>query len=112
MEDEGIMMPIKTNISTMPSQRLIGQHPLMPTAYHPNPFVTFGNQAAMQYQQQYLGNQPFATPGFVANNFPTNSGSIVEPPTRKKSIIENINPFITEQSNQPADLLSSFPVSL
>lgn len=67
------------------------------------------NPSMMPYTQNYFGNQ---TPGFVANNFPTSSNAVpIEPPSRRKSIIENINPFISEKKVLPADLLSAFPVS-
>lgn len=70
------------------------------------------NQSMMPYTQNYFGNQSIATPGFIANNFPTSSNAIpLDPGTRRKSIIENINPFISEQKVLPSDLLSAFPVS-
>lgn len=77
-----------------------------------NPMISMANnQSFAPYTQHYFGNQSFATPGFIANNFPSSSNMIANEPTnRRKSIIENINPFINEQK-LPTDLLSAFPVS-
>lgn len=77
------------------------------------------NQHMLPYTQHYFGNQAIATPGFIANNFPAQAtamnavtmGATVEPIGRRKSIIENINPFISEQKVLSSDLLSAFPVS-
>lgn len=80
-----------------------------------NPMVSASNnQSMMAYSQNYFGNQAIATPGFTANNFPSamNQG-VNEPTNRRKSIIDNINPFIGEQKVLPsAELLSAFPVRL
>lgn len=78
-----------------------------------NPMVSMStNQTMLPYTQNYFGNQAIATPGFVANNFPATNPIANEPMSRRKSIIENINPFISEQKVLPADLLSAFPVSV
>lgn len=79
-----------------------------------NQMISSGiNQAMIPYSQNYFGNQAIATPGFIANNFPTTSNAInAEPVSRRKSIIENINPFINEQKVLPMDLLNAFPVSV
>lgn len=68
----------------------------------------------MPYQPHYFGNQSMATPGFIANNFPaaTAAPATTEPAGRRKSVIENINPFVGEKNISPAELLSTFPVSL
>lgn len=78
-----------------------------------NPMIAGGgNPAMMPYTQNYFGNQAIATPGFIANNFPSSSNTMItEPAGRRKSIIENIHPFINEQNVLPMDLLSAFPVS-
>lgn len=79
-----------------------------------NPMVSSAiNQSMLPYTQNYFGNQAIATPGFTANNFPSsNIPNAIEPTNRRKSIIENINPFINEQKGLPQDLLSAFPVSI
>lgn len=74
--------------------------------------------AMMTYQPNYFGNQSMATPGFIANNFPATNiapaaaANTSEAANRRKSLIENINPFVGgEKTMPPADLLSAFPVS-
>lgn len=79
-----------------------------------NPMLAMSNNQSMAqpYAQNYFGNQSIATPGFIANNFPSSSNAIAnEPANRRKSIIDNINPFMSEQKVLPTDLLSAFPVS-
>ena len=78
-----------------------------------NPMMSSFNPSMMPYTQNYFGNQAIATPGFIANNFPASiNPNVGEPSHRRKSIIDNINPFISEQKVLPtADLLSAFPVS-
>lgn len=70
--------------------------------------------AMISYPPNYFGNQSMATPGFIANNFPATNiaPATIEPAGRRKSLIENINPFVGSEKNiPPADLLSAFPVS-
>lgn len=70
------------------------------------------NQPGMAYPpQNYFGHQSIATPGFITNNFPSSASAMPnEPSTRRKSIIENINPLVgNEQKMLPMDL-SMFPV--
>lgn len=82
------------------------------TNFTANPMISM-NPSMMPYTQNYFGNQAIATPGFVANNFPTSSNAVpIEQSSRRKSIIENINPFISEKKAVlSADLLNAFPVS-
>lgn len=68
------------------------------------------NQSNNPYSQNYFGNQTIATPGFIANNFPTSNPNSNEPAGRRRSIIESINPMISEPRTFPSDLLSAFPV--
>lgn len=116
MEDEGIVMPMKPSLP-LAQQRMVaaGHYPMMPGMMNPNVMDAFNQQSMMPYQQTFMPatNPSFtAMPGFVANNFPaTNNVPPIEPAQRKKSIIENINPFISENRNLPPDALSSFPVS-
>lgn len=118
LEDEGIVLPMKSSIpmSMQNRSQVHGQLPNVASMTNfaaSNPMVSF-NPSMMPYTQNYFGNQAIATPGFIANNFPSNTNpNVGEPPNRRKSIIENINPFISEQKVLPtADLLSAFPVSL
>lgn len=69
------------------------------------------NQSHMGYApQSYFGHQAIATPGFITNNFPMGNSILAnEPSNRRKSIIENINPLVSEQKMLPIDL-SMFPV--
>lgn len=118
LEDEGIVMPMKPSIPmSIPNRsQTHGQLPNVASVTNfaaSNPMVSY-NQSMVPYTQNYFGNQAIATPGFIANNFPSSTNpSVGEPPNRRKSIIENINPFINEQKVLPtaADLLSAFPVS-
>lgn len=117
LEDEGIVLPMKPSIplSMQNRSQAHGQLPNVASVTNfaaANPMVSF-NQSMFPYTQNYFGNQAIATPGFIANNFPSSTNpSVGEPSSRRKSIIENINPFIGEQKVLPtADLLSAFPVS-
>lgn len=92
------------NMNTQPSNiPMFNALPQMPMAL---------NQSNMGYApQSYFGHQAIATPGFIANNFPTGNSILAsEPSNRRKSIIENINPLVSEQKLLPIDL-SMFPVS-
>lgn len=92
------------NMMTQPSNvPMFNTVPTMPMAL---------NQSNMGYApQSYFGHQAIATPGFVANNFPMSNSILAnEPSNRRKSIIENINPLVSEQKILPVDL-SMFPVS-
>lgn len=118
LEDEGIVLSIKPSIP-LPVQNRAQFHGQLPhvgslsnfTAMHPM-MTMAANQSMPPYTQNYFGNQAIATPGFTTNNFPSSSNAIASEPTnRRKSIIENINPFISEQKGLPIDLLSAFPVS-
>lgn len=117
LEDEGIILPIKPSIPhQMQARAPIHAMPQMANGMNftaTNQMISgANNQQMMPYAQNYFGNQAIATPGFIANNFPTTSNAMVTEPTgRRKSIIENINPFISEQKVLPMDLLSAFPVS-
>lgn len=134
MEDEGIVLPMKLadfrttandfdngfqrlrDRPPMSQQRMpiAGQYPMM---MHPNALDAFGQQNMMPYQPAAFmpaaaNNPSFTMPGFVANNFPAPSAApSAEPSQRKKSIIENINPFTSDHRNLPPDALSTFPVS-
>lgn len=118
LEDEGIVLSIKPSIP-LPAQnrpQIHGQLPNVASITNfstANPMLSFANnQTMIPYTQNYFGNQSIATPGFIANNFPTSSTAIpLDPGSRRKSIIENINPFISEQKGLSSDLLSAFPVS-
>lgn len=119
LEDEGIVLSIKPSIPLSiqnRSQQAHGQLPHVSSVTNfsaANPMISAaGNQSMMPYAQNYFGNQALATPGFTANNFPSSMNQIVNEPTgRRKSIIDNINPFIGEQKVLPsAELLSAFPV--
>lgn len=120
MEDEGIMLPMKPSLplASAAQHRMAaaGHYPLMSGVMNPNAMDSFGAQNMIQYQPAFMpvatNNPPFTMPGFVANNFPaSNNVQPIEPMQRKKSIIENINPFTSEHRNLPPDALSSFPVS-
>lgn len=112
-------MPIKPSIP-MAMQNRAPMHAGMPHVSsmtnfsNANPMIASGGHPAMMpYPQNYFGNQAIATPGFIANNFPSNSNTMTtEPAGRRKSFIENIHPFINEQNVLPVDLLNAFPVSL
>lgn len=113
MEDEGIVLPMK------PAQRMAaaGPYQFMSGVLNPNGTMdSYGPQNMMPYQPAFMPaahNPSFTMPGFVANNFPSSSTvQPVEPMQRKKSIIENINPFTSELRNPSNDALSSFPVSV
>ncbi|XP_031633089.1 kinase D-interacting substrate of 220 kDa isoform X3 [Contarinia nasturtii] len=119
LEDEGIVMSVKPSIPHPIQTRSQMQNQLphvgsMTNFGATNPMVSMSsNQTMLPWAQNYFGNQAIATPGFVANNFPaTTNPSATEPMNRRKSIIENINPFIGEQKGLPADLLSAFPEDL
>lgn len=120
LEDEGIILPMKPGIPMQNRSQILQSqanpsvgmanfstlHALVPMGHHHHP-------AMMPYQPNYFGNQSMATPGFVANNFPATNAApaATEPAGRRKSVIENINPFVGEKNALPADLLSAFPVS-
>lgn len=118
MEDEGIIMSIKPSIPFAVQNRSQVQLPNAASvsnfAAATNQMVSSNNQSMLPYSQNYFGNQAIATPGFTANNFPSSSvPNAIEPMGRRKSIIENINPFLNEQKHVlPQDLLSAFPVSI
>lgn len=81
----------------------------------PNALMHVGSNPAMiSYAPNYFGNQAIATPGFIANNFPVAHmhPPVIEPAGgRRKSLIENINPFVGGEKNiLSADMLSAFPV--
>lgn len=107
IEDEGIVMPMK---SSMPMHHFANRnvnYPMLQSTMMP-----YGAPSALSYQPQaFITHQPFAAPPF-AQNIPVSSTTALEPAQRKKSIIDNINPFISEQNNPPADVLNAFPVSL
>lgn len=117
MEDEGIVMPMKTTmpISTAAHQRMAAAGHYHMGVMNPNVMDSFGPQGMMPYQPTFMpavNNPSFTMPGFVANNFPASSATQPpEPLQRKKSIIENINPFTSELRNLPPEALNSFPVS-
>lgn len=122
MEDEGIVMPMRPPLpmTATVQQRMIqaGQYPMMSAMMHPNSMDQYGQQSVMPYTQAYIPastNPSFTSmPGFVANNFPASgTAQPPEPIQRKKSIIENINPFTAELRNQANanEALGAFPVS-
>lgn len=122
MEDEGIVLPMKAALPVtlaVQQQRLAaaaaGHYPFMSNVFNPNAMDSFSTQNVMPYQPSFMpatANQSFPMPGFVTNNFPASSSNQpIEPMQRKKSIIENINPFTSELRNPSNDALSSFPVS-
>lgn len=90
----------QNNIQARPGQAI------MPPAFS-NPMLPYNNNAAIFY-----GNQQFAMSTIPPATYPIQAAPPVhEAHIRKKSIIENINPFIGENKNSPADILKSFPVS-
>lgn len=110
MEDEGIVMPMKT---ALPIQHQFNNrhvnYPMLPSTMMP---YGVPNALPYQQQQQYIAaNQTFPPQGFIPNNMPMNTNTALEPHQRKKSIIDGINPFVSEQTNPPADVLKAFPVS-
>lgn len=121
MEDEGIVLPMRPPLpmTATAQQRMVaaGHYPMMSSMMHPNAMDPFGQQSVMPYTQPYMSastNPSFTMPGFVANNFPASStAQPAEPIQRKKSIIENINPFTAELRNQANanEALGAFPVS-
>lgn len=118
LEDEGIILPMKPGIPLQMQNRsqMLPPQPNIAGVMNfttPNAFMNVGNNPAMMsYPPNYFGNQSIATPGFITNNFPaTNIAPAIEPAGRRKSLIENINPFIGEKNVVSADLLSAFPVS-
>lgn len=120
MEDEGIVLPIRPTmqLTAAAQQRMAasGNYNMMSGVLHPNAMDSFGQHNIMQYHPAFMPaatNPSFTMPGFVANNFPvSNNSQPTEPMQRKKSIIENINPFTSDPRNQSNDAaLSAFPVS-
>lgn len=123
LEDEGIVIPMRSSLpmstmSTMPTHRMNaqGHYAMMQGMMNQSNIDSFPIQNQMPLQQPYMqqtaNSQPFAMSGFAVNNFPApNSAPVPEPMQRKKSIIDNINPFMSEHRNVPNDALSSFPVS-
>lgn len=115
MEDEGIVLPMKP--SSAQRMAAAGPYHFMSGILNPNGTIdSYGPQNMMPYQPAFMpaaNNPSFTMPGFVANNFPASSTvQPVEPMQRKKSIIENINPFTSELRNPTNDALNSFPVSV
>lgn len=111
LEDEGFMLTMKPALP-MQNRNMITQPSHIPM-FNAIPTLSMAsNQSNMGYApQSYFGHHAIATPGFIANNFPTgNNISANEPSNRRKSIIENINPLVNEQKMLPIDL-SMFPVS-
>lgn len=112
LEDEGIVLSIKPNIP-IAAQNRSQAHVQLPNVASVSNFGVANsivssstNQSMLPYSQNYFGNQS------IANNFPSsNVPNPIEPMNRRKSIIDNINPFVNEQQVLPQDLLSAFPVS-
>lgn len=114
LEDEGIVLTMKPTIPMSMQNRAHNmlQHPAAIPLFNANQMVAMaGSQAAISYTpQNYFGHHAIATPGFIANNFPSSNNMLGnEPTSRRKSIIENINPLVSEQKILPTDL-SMFPV--
>lgn len=117
LEDEGIVLPMKPSIPQQNRPQIMPPQPHMAgmANYAPqyNAMMHVGSsQAAMPYAPNYFGAQSIAAPGFIANNIPaTHIPPAIEPAGRRKSVIENINPFVgSEKNNLSADMLSLFPV--
>lgn len=117
LEDEGIIMPMKPSIPLQNRAQILPPPQHMAGMSHhysaPNTLVHVGNgQTMMSYAPNYFGNQSIAAPGFIANNIPaTHMPPPVEPAGRRKSVIENINPFVGEKDAiLSSDMLSAFPV--
>lgn len=119
LEDEGIILPMKPGIPLQmqnrsqilpPQPNMAGMSSFSP----PNALMHVGSNPAMiAYAPNYFGNQSMATPGFITNNFPATNmpPAHIEPAGRRKSLIENINPFISEKNILSTDMLNLFPVS-
>lgn len=111
-------MPIKPSIPMSMQNRaqVQGQLPNVASVTNfqaANPMLSMSNNPMMMpYGPHYFPNQAMPMPGFIASNLPVAKNPIVpEPTARRKSIIDNINPFINEPKMLPAvDLLSEFPV--
>lgn len=110
LEDEGLMLTMKPALQ-MPNRNMITQPSNVPMFNTAPTMQMVPNQYNMGYApQSYFGQHAIATPGFIANNFPMGNGTLAnEPSSRRKSIIENINPLVSEQKMLPVDL-SMFPV--
>lgn len=81
---------------------------IMPPSFATNQMLTYNNGSSFMY-----GNQPFGMPAIAPANYNPVQAALTTSDVqhRKKSIIENINPFIGESKNSPAEILKSFPVS-
>lgn len=116
LEDEGIILPMKPSIPSQNRPQILPPHPSMAGMYStPNGLIHVGsnNPHMMPYAPNYFGNQSIAAPGFIANNIPaTHMPPAIEPAGRRKSVIENIKPFVSEKDILSADMLSAFPVRL
>lgn len=110
LEDEGFMLTMKPTLQ-MQNRNMITQ-PSNVHMFNAVPTMQMApNQSSIGYApQNYFGHQAIATPGFIANNFPIGNNILAnELSSRRKSIIENINPLVSEQKMLPIDL-SMFPV--
>lgn len=115
LEDEGIIMPMKPSMPLQNRPQILPPQANMAMSSYatPNGMIHVGssNQAVMSYAPNYFGNQSIAAPGFIANNIPgAHMPPTIEPASRRKSVIENIKPFVSEKDLLSADMLSAFPV--
>lgn len=108
LEDEGIILPMKSGFSSPPHRPM---HQL--TSSNMGPAPQFGGHSSSSYQP-YYGVPPAIAPP-VTNSIPNFAPSVgpTEPPSRKKSIIENITPYVPVPENKklPAEYMNAFPVS-
>lgn len=120
LEDEGIVIPMKPSIPLQNRPQILPPQPNMTgmSSYStPNGLIHVGSSnpamMSMAYAPHYYGNQSIAAPGFIANNIPAaHMPPTIEPAGRRKSVIENIKPFVGEKDILSADMLSAFPVRL
>lgn len=118
LEDEGIILPMKPSIPHQNRPQILPQPNMVGMSNYStqhNALMHVGsNPAMMSYAPNYFGNQSIAAPGFIANNIPaTHLPPAIEPAGRRKSVIENINPFVGGENDiLSTDMLSAFPVRL
>lgn len=117
LEDEGIILPMKPGIPHQNRPQILPSQPNMAGMSYSaqSGLIHLGsnNPNLIAYAPNYFGNQSIAPPGFIANNIPaTNMPPAIEPAGRRKSVIENIKPFVSEKEMLSADMMSAFPVRL
>lgn len=112
LEDEGIVIPMKSGLPSPPHRPF--QHPMSipPTmSYSPQ----FGQHSASSYQPYFMQPPPqqqlLAVTSMNAPSFPEPAVGPTAPQQRKKSIIESIVPVAVDNTKSMPEYMNAFPVN-